>query len=271
MIKKLILGLFSAVILLSSCDDIAEGDRLIYVPPVKAERSILVEEFSGQLCVNCPDGAAVLEGLEEQLGADTVIVVSIHADAGGLGLAPGGKYVGLVTDQGEKLWDKYGGNSMPAAVFDRRTTLVNDYNLWTNYANYMLKNQTSVTLNVETTYSAGERSLDVKVTSMLADDAGEDLSGKLHVWLTEDSIVAPQLLKAGGYDFEHVFNSVFRTSVNDLDGDNIYLSKSATDANVNTFHATLDPAWRAEKMHVVVFIDKEDGVCQAARASVINH
>lgn len=263
MVRKILYSLIGAALLFSSCDDIAENERLIYVPPVQAERSILVEEFSGQLCVNCPDGAAVLEDLQERLGADTVIVVSFHADRINQGLMPGGRYVGLATDAGGELFDKYGCNSMPSAVFDRKSGVVNDYNIWNTYVTTLLKEPTTLKLSVASAYSETDNTLDISVSAQLTAAATSNLNGNIHVWLTEDSIVAPQKLKAGGYDFNHVYHNIFRTSVNDLEGDAITVT--TTDATERTFHATLDPAWRADKLNVIVFVDNSDGVCQAAR------
>jgi len=263
MMRNLLYTLIGATLLFSSCDNIAEEDRLIYVQPVQAERSVLVEEFSGQLCVNCPDGAEVLEGLQERFGVDTVIVVSFHADRINQGLKPGGKYVGLTTDAGGELFDKYGCNSMPSAMFDRKSGVVNDYNIWNTYVTTLLKEPTTLKLSVASDYSEADNSLDISVTAQLTAAATSNLDGNIHVWLTEDSIVAPQRLKSGGKDLNHVYHNIFRASVNELGGDAITV---ATDgATERTFHATLDPSWRADKVNVIVFVDNNDGVCQAAR------
>lgn len=261
--REIFCSLIGAALLFSSCDNISESDRLIYVQPVQAERSVLVEEFSGQLCVNCPDGAEVLEDLQERLGADTVIVVSFHADRINQGLKPGDEYVGLATDAGGELFDKYGCNSMPSAVFDRKSGVVNDYNIWNTYVSSLLKEPTSLKLSVTPTYSEADNSLDISVIAQLTAAATSNLNGDIHVWLTEDSIVAPQKLKTGGYDFNHVYHNIFRASVNELEGDAITVT--TTDATERTYHTALDSSWRADKLNVIVFIDNSEGVCQAAR------
>ena len=45
----------SVAILLSSCANVDEGDRYIKVESSEAKRSVLVEEFTGQKCINCPE------------------------------------------------------------------------------------------------------------------------------------------------------------------------------------------------------------------------
>lgn len=256
----------AAALLMASCDNIAEEDRLIYVPPVKAARCILVEEFSGQQCVNCPDGSAVLESLQEMHSADTVIVVSFHAERSVNRDMPAA-WTSLCTEEGNKLFDSYGANSLPVAVFDRKSGLVDNYQLWNAYTSAVLQMPTTLSLTVNTDYSESDRQLTVRVSASQSADATAALSGKLHVWLTEDSVVAEQLL-SNGTENNHVFHNIFRSTLNALSGDDITVS--TTDATQRTFTTTIPTAYRPENMYVVVFVDNSDGVAQAARASVTN-
>lgn len=41
--------------LLASCSNIAEDERYIYVKPAEVKRSVLIEDFTGQRCINCPN------------------------------------------------------------------------------------------------------------------------------------------------------------------------------------------------------------------------
>lgn len=265
--RKLLYMLLAAMtMVMASCDNIAEEDRLIYVPRVKAARSILVEEFSGQLCVNCPVGSAVLETLQEQHSADTVIVVSFHAERSVNRGIPA-SWTSLCTEEGNTLFDSYGANSMPVAVFDRKSGLVDNYQLWNAYTSAVLQIPTTLSLAVNTDYTESNRQLTVSVTASQSADATAALSGKLHVWLTEDSVVAEQLL-SGGTENGHVFHNIFRSTLNPLSDDDITVS--TTGATQRTFTTTIPATCRPENMHVVVFVDNSDGVAQAARASVVN-
>ena len=58
--KKYILPLLASLAL-SACDYIAEDERLIEVEAAQAKRVVLLEDFTGQLCVNCPLGTEVIE------------------------------------------------------------------------------------------------------------------------------------------------------------------------------------------------------------------
>ena len=68
----------SLALLTASCDNISENDRYIKVEATKAERTVLLEDFTGQNCVNCPAAHRTIEALEQQYGSH-LIAVSIHA------------------------------------------------------------------------------------------------------------------------------------------------------------------------------------------------
>ena len=52
--------------LAAGCDSVDENDRYIEMPPVESNRVVLLEDFTGQYCVNCPDAHEVMEQLAEQ-------------------------------------------------------------------------------------------------------------------------------------------------------------------------------------------------------------
>ena len=49
------------LLMLSSCNSIDEDDRLIYVAPTAVGRCVLIEDFTGQTCLNCPRAALGIE------------------------------------------------------------------------------------------------------------------------------------------------------------------------------------------------------------------
>jgi hypothetical protein len=61
--KTRILLLLSALTVVA-CNHIDESERLIYVKPEAAKRVVLLEDFTGQRCVNCPKGTEVFDQLQ---------------------------------------------------------------------------------------------------------------------------------------------------------------------------------------------------------------
>ncbi len=257
-----------AVTAATSCSDIAEDERLIEVEAATVERAVLVEEFSGQYCVNCPDGAAELESIQEQYGEDNVIIVSIHAGVSERlamssdGATVGGVYYqGLTTDYGEELYSQYGRPSEPSAVINRSSGVVYQSQWLTSVAS-ALQEPSNLSLSLESEYDSESRQLTVSVSA----DATDDLSGYLQVWLTEDDIVSVQKLEVG-YEYDHVFNNVFRSSLTSLTGDAVDLSWDG-EVQEFTYTTTLGDLWVAENMSVVAFVYNSGGVCQTVKAKL---
>lgn len=64
---------------LSSCSDLDEQDRFVYIKPADAARKVLIEDFTGQKCVNCPKATDEIHVLQETYGEDNIIAVGIHS------------------------------------------------------------------------------------------------------------------------------------------------------------------------------------------------
>ena len=60
---------------MSACSYIDESDRLIYVKPADVKRRVLLEDFTGQRCVNCPKASDEIKALQEQYGEDRLKTV----------------------------------------------------------------------------------------------------------------------------------------------------------------------------------------------------
>ena len=53
------------ILALNSCDKVDEDDRFVYMKPEAMGRNVLVEDFTGQNCKNCPDAHVVIEQFQE--------------------------------------------------------------------------------------------------------------------------------------------------------------------------------------------------------------
>ena len=94
------------------CSDLDEQDRFVYIKPADAARKVLIEDFTGQKCVNCPKATDEIHVLQETYGEDNIIAVGIHS--GPLGFAGNKTIVGLLTYLG----------ASPSALRVRRARLL---------------------------------------------------------------------------------------------------------------------------------------------------
>ena len=84
--NKLLYILGAAMLLVSCGTEIGENERLEYVAPAAVGKNVLLVDFTGQRCVNCPKANEEIESLQRQYGGDTVISVGMHS--GPLGFFP---------------------------------------------------------------------------------------------------------------------------------------------------------------------------------------
>ena len=77
--KTVYIILACVALMLISCDEVSRDDRLTFVEPPEAGRAVLIEDYTGQYCVNCPRATEEIERLVEQYGDSVVIAVAIHS------------------------------------------------------------------------------------------------------------------------------------------------------------------------------------------------
>lgn len=281
------LAFITFVALFMSCDQVDVDNRYIVVAPPGPDTTVidttdtggvvtpiyhstLVEEFSGQLCVNCPAASEALEIMQEANGGpNRVIVVSIHAGENMM-LAIGKErgeamgIQGLATDFGEQLFSNYGLTSEPNAVIDRTSGVIGQAQWLTTIVN-SLRRETTVSLSARTSYNEADRTLTVDVLG----SSTQAFTGNVHVWLTEDSIVSIQRLP-NGYDNNHRFNNIFRASATPISGEQVTIPFGDEQQVIYSVTMTLDAVWRPEHMAVVAFVDNASGVAQATRTAVLS-
>ena len=71
--------MLASLFLVGACDYIDEDDRFIYVEPANVAKRVLIEDFTGQRCVNCPSATETIKQLQDTYGKENVIAVAIHS------------------------------------------------------------------------------------------------------------------------------------------------------------------------------------------------
>lgn len=255
--KHLIYIIGIAAALFTACENIDEEDRFIEVEGVTAQRVVLLEDYTGQACLNCPNAHAVAAELHDSYH-ENLIVVAIHA--GQQALSPAQNPMGLKQPEGDVYATSLKVQAYPVGVINRRGGL-KDYQLWGGEVSAELQRETNLNLAVSATASEGKLAVSVEMEALA------DLSGKLQLWLVEDSIVAPQILPDKTMKADYVHNHVFRDAINDTWGEEVTLALGEV-KNTSVSEFVLDASWNVEHLSVVAFVYNNDGVLQAAKAEV---
>lgn len=268
-IKNIFLGVATAAMAMAaaSCSNIDEGDRLIYVKPAEVGRAILIEDFTGQRCINCPTGTEIINGIVDTYGEDNVIAVGIHS--GPLGFAGNSKTVGLMTDTGNEYytrWDKENKMGQPWVVFNRKTSPDSHYNNWAAMVGTIISEKANLSVKIANAYDAATRTL---TTTVGADGVNGTVNGNLQVWIVEDGIKALQMMPDGKSNKEYIHNHVFRAAVNGTWGEDVTVKEGET--TTKQYQYVLPEAWNADNIAVVAFVYNDGGVENVAKKHLVVH
>ena len=246
---------YIAAMLLAACSYIVEDERLIYVKPAEVKRHVLLEDFTGQRCINCPKASDEIKALQEQYGEENVIAVGIHS--GPLGFHSTDKYVGLSTDTGDEYNSHWAQDFQPVGLIDRGTPL--EYTAWNARIREELAKSAPVDIDLV---------LDVKNDQLTiwAEVKGIEGSttGKLQLWLTEDNVTAFQLMPDGSRTMEYVHQHVFRAAVNGSWGEPVTVKEGET-FTTQHYSLTAQNGWNVGNLSVVAFVYNDQGVLQAKK------
>ncbi len=274
------LTLLSAVSLLIGCSEItptvtgAMGNTGPGPDLTNQKRQVLIEEFTGVRCVNCPAGSAAIEDLLAVYGPQ-LVAVSIHAGE----FAPpysDSKY-DFRTPEGDQLLSYLGEPfGYPTAVIDRRLfdgefDLQLGQSQWAGYILQELQDSPLVKIDIAKSFQTASRQLNVDVTVLAVEDiAVPDL--RLSIMITESGIHDMQLTPAGKQaDYEH--KHVLRDMLTPYDGTPVATPIQAGQQRSFSFSTILPQEWDANKCEIIAFVsmagDRKD-VLQAHKSPVVD-
>lgn len=253
---KKLLFLLGLLPMFVACDNVGEDDRYIEIGAVEVARNVLLEEFTGQLCTNCPDAHRVIEMLEAQYG-EQLIVVSIHAGEGQFGIP---YPYGLMQKEGDEYAKYWGIYSYPAGVVDRIGPVL-DYGDFATAVRNEIGKETPVELVLKADVNDAGNKINV-LTTLVSPTA---VSGSLQLWVVESGIVAYQV-DHGVDRMDYVHNNVFRACVNGQWGQSVPLG--ANDLKYVENSVTIDPEWNLDNVRIVGFYYNAGGVLQVERCAL---
>ena len=246
----------------------------------KTDRVVLIEEFTGVRCVNCPQGSAEIQSLLSPTSfGDNLIAISIH---GGVFSDPySDSQYDFRTEKGDNLIGylnapSTGPAGYPAAVINRKShngagqDRAVFQSSWAGIIGNEAQAKADVQIEINKTYDAATRSLTINPSIFFQENISGDVN--FTALITEDDIVDVQLDQNGkvpDYKHKHVFRDVITANyAGDLIGTDMAQGKTE---NLN-YTYTIPNEWDVTKCHVVVFVNRNDGatldVLQAAEAHV---
>lgn len=261
---------------LPACDNIDTDERWEEKVPVEIKKNVLIEDFTGQNCVNCPAAADVIHQLQQSAAGAHIIAVGIHG--GSLSYSVDKLPFGLATAIGETYNTDWGVKTWPSGMVDRHGGLLN-LTAWVSAAVNRLQLEPEVEMQLSTSYDGnvsdtqwGKAGITVTLSEK---QAGALKNAYVNVWITEGNIVARQT-KPEGSDNAYVHQHVLRDVLTPAYGEKV-MSQDAEGMATCTFSYDIPKTYgRSSKtdvlnMTVVAFVTKgEKGeVMQAEEARIV--
>ncbi|MFR6435222.1 Omp28 family outer membrane lipoprotein [Porphyromonas sp.] len=222
-----------ALILMVACKPMPESERLI---PNEMEtskgRSVLIEDYSGVGCVNCPIAAKKITEAATPHG-DKVIIVALHGSKTSIGTKPKEDPKGLYSPEAATYLDRlHSSGSLPIATFNRRPlassggkSYSDSYPQWPAEMQAVRELPQLYKIDLQVSESDRKVTTHCKATTLDPSAQGATPELCLQLWLIEDNIVAPQHFTEGTESaYQH--NHIFRQTLNGIDGEPYQLGKS---------------------------------------------
>ncbi len=233
--KKYFFLTISCILLLSGCD-ILEAPYKKEASQFDTPRKVLLEYYTGHLCINCPDARKIINDIEESNG-DNIVLIAVHA--GDLAKPFGSEFsYNFTTETGNIWYDFFGFSAVPNGMINRKersgSRVISTGN-WSAVTLEQISLPVEAEISLTAVYDSATRFIDVKtLTNVITPKQGEKYT--ITVVLTEDSIVKPQKKVGGGTISDYVHNNVLRGSFTGPWGKEI----SSSVVQEEPFNMTLD-------------------------------
>ncbi len=244
-------------------------------PQDTAVRKVLLEDYTGHFCPNCPRAAEAIDTLHQLFG-DKVIPISIHAGdfakpASQYGLPstppvpPSNSFAeDFRTPEGDEWNTQFGLFAYPLGMINRTpdpatTNLLSQHFEWATLVAQELTKTPTAYLKLTPNYNSSTRTLNLAINgTILRDTAGTFL---IKTVLIEDSVYEYQIdAAANPYWKQYYHNHMLRTSIDNpgSGGGDTAITGTSIVANStftrNYTNVTISNNYNDEHCHIITFL-----------------
>ncbi len=203
---------------LFACQVIREGEQTILIDQLKGQSSVLLVEFTGVGCVNCPTAAQEAAKLKSAY-ADNLVVVAMHPASNPFTQAqPPYDYTCREADEYYTYFNGTPSTSFPAGVVNfakSDNSFFTDYTAWGKHIAQQSARPSVASLALQTNLDTVNRRLSLKVNALT------DQSATLVLWLVESNITGAQMMPDGTLNTAYTHNHVLRQALNGTWGETL--------------------------------------------------
>lgn len=281
--KKIIILSLLTIFIFASCDKIEkpyriEEEVIDYVdtpdfPALDIDhviQKILIEEYTGHKCSNCPRGHKAIANMKTTMG-DTLVVLAIHATK--LSEPDSANFtddcnIGYTNDYRTEAGNNYAElfvtGGIPAAVFNR--TEINGiygqsaYGNWGDIANGIERKQPDLAIQIIPVFNKKQDTVYIFVKTTLLNSMNTNMN--LCVLLSESGIVSPQANITSSIGTipnicEYTHNHMLRENISPILGSVLNIS-SAGESQLNVYALPVSSKWIISHCDIVAFVYDTD-------------
>lgn len=264
---------------LSSCEEnppfaidftIYKDTTFVTTPETPQAKTVLIEEFTGVRCRNCPAGHEKTRQILEE-NPNRVVAAIIHAGYFA-DPYPQSSQV-FATEETEDIHNLLGVIANPAAAIDRQWFTgedkipVDNKNAWASRVAEQLSKTAPLNLSINREYNENTRNATIAVR--LAYTQTQTDEQYITAYLIETDIIDAQLMAGenGQQDYiipDYAHRHIVRDVLTPITGKKVEATRINGTVVITQLEATLPQGWNAEKCSVVAFVHQANGVVQAA-------
>ena len=239
-----------AAALLTACDNIPVSDRTTPLDASSFKKPVVVVDFTGVDCTNCPKAAKGLSSMHSIVG-DKIIGIAMYPDCSFNHHAT----FDLKCPEATEYYKAFGDLSkivLPSGMVDfvqYKTQYIFDYTLWNSAVLERITQDTPIEVSLTVTKETKGDTTNLNITSKVTAQSAVSGSTALILWLVEDGIVGYQN-DGGTPRNDYVHNHGLRTAINGLWGESISLSTAGTVDKTLSYEVKNDK-WNLENCSVV--------------------
>lgn len=266
--KKIIFNKAKHLLLISllltalfSCDKIeAPYKKSGTVVPDTPTKKVLLEDFTGHNCVNCPAAAKIALALQ-QLYNERMIMMTVHS--GFFARPASAPFTTDYRTPAGEAWDQFFGISNvgnPNGMINRKSTagnfIVGPGNWGTRVAE-VIDDDAVVKLDINTNYNTTNRKLDINLSASFVSAINGEY--KLLVCILEDSLISAQKnndasVGATPVILNYVHRHVLRENVNGIWGESLISQPQPLLPYTKSYSINLNPLYKQQHCSVLAFL-----------------
>ena len=258
--KQLLLSLsiFTLLFMTPSCDVIDQPFKgnIQDTTSTQQQRNVLIEDFTGHRCKNCPKASKAIEALVDAYGS-RIIGLAIHAGPGNFTNTNTDYPTDFTTPEGKAIQNFFGTNFLPVGMVNRENWTASGNGHWSPYTNWPTLSSEAIdsTLRIALEASAGVNSGNLEVSAKGLPQMGLLHDLNIAVLIKESNIVSPQLMPDNTRDSNYVHMNVLRDYVTDTWGESFGTSPMLPgDTLSGNYTIAWNTDWVQSNAAVVVYV-----------------